>query len=184
MVAAGSLAVHEARYAVSYGDNAGSVLVAQGHGYLTWLGPLVAVLVAVACGVFVATLATAPCRAGPAPIRTGRVWLAASGSLTFIYLLQETLEGALSGGHPSGLTGALTGGGWTAILFALAVGALIALLLRGARAVTEAAARLLRPAFLVPAPPVAAFLGRCAPRIAPRDLLARHLAGRAPPATS
>lgn len=184
LVAAGSLAVHEARYAVSYGDDAGSVLAAQGHGYLTWIGPLVALLVAVACGVFVATLATAaPRRDRPATTRTGRIWIAASASLTLIYLLQEILEGALSSGHPAGVPGALADGGWTAVLFALAIGALIALVLRGARAAKDAVARLL-PTLKAAGAPFVSILGRCAPAVPRPAVLARNLAGRAPPGTS
>ena len=183
MVAAGSLAVHEARYAVSYGDGAGGVLAAQGHGYLTWIAPLVAILVAVASGGFVATLA-APCREVSNRVRTGRVWIAASGALTAIYLLQETLEGMLAGGHPAGVAGVLADGGWTAVLFALAIGALIALTLRGARVVREAAARWLRPAAWVSAPATNTFLRPIVPGVPRRAVLARHLAGRAPPAVS
>ena len=183
MVAAGSLAVHEARYVVSYGDEAGNVLAAQGHSYLPWLAPLVATFVAVACGGFLATLA-APRREAPDRMRTGRVWMAASGALTGIYLLQETLEGMLAGGHPAGVAGTLADGGWTAVLFALVVGALIALTLRGAGVVSEAAARWLRPPVWVSAPATTTFPRLVEPRAPRRALLARHLAGRAPPAIS
>lgn len=184
MVAAGSLAVHELRYAVGYGENAGSVLAAQGHSYLSWAGPLLAVVVAVACGAFIARLASASTRSDEPSVNTGRVWVAASSSLTAIYVMQETLEGYLANGHPGGIAGVLGNGGWTAAVFALAIGAVIALLLRGAHAVTEAAARLLRPTFFGLDAPIVSFAGRPAPTAPRPGVLARHLAGRAPPLTS
>lgn len=184
LVAGGSLAVHELRYIAGYGSEAGGALAAQGHSYLAWVGPLVAAVIAVACGVFIASLAAGHRDREPARMTAVRVWALASASLTAIYLIQETLEGVLATGHPSGVAGVLADGGWTAVLFAIAIGAAIALMLRGARAVEAAAARLLRPALTAPAVPlVSRAVGavRAVPRTA---VLARHLAGRAPPLPS
>ena len=57
-----------------------------------------------------------------------------------IYTLQETIEGSLSPGHPGGTIGVYGNGGWTAVFLSLAIGALIALLLRGSQAVLIALA--------------------------------------------
>src|SRR5439155_17156618 len=63
----------------------------------------------------------------------GRLWGCASSALLAVYTLQEGLEGEFSPGHPTGLVGVFGHGGWTAIPLAITIGALIALLLEGAR---------------------------------------------------
>ena len=97
---------------------------------------------------------------------------------------QELTEGMLASGHPSGLAALTAHGGLVALPLAAAFGLLVALVLRGVRAAIDAAARRGRaPVPLVAARPA---LARpvAAPAVALDSPLARHLAGRAPPASS
>ena len=106
------------------------------------------------------------------------VW--ATAALLAIFVAQESFEGALLTGHSSGLHGLLGHGGWTVLLFAPLIGALIALVLRGAHRILVAAVRSLRR----DRPRPARGRWRLLPDFAapPLDVLACHLAGRAPPA--
>ena len=122
MLAAGCLAVHELRFLAGYGGE-GAV---GGHGYLDWLAPLLALALAASCGVWLARLGRV---AGVQP-RPALTWLGASAALIATYVVQETIEGLTSPGHP----GLLAHGGWIVIPAALAVGALVAATLRGAQA--------------------------------------------------
>lgn len=183
LVAAGSLLVHELRYALEYGSRTGQVLAYQGHSYL----PLAEALVAVLWTCAFLRFAVSMIRAGRAE-RLSRVpslrtlWASAAGALVAIYTLQETIEGALSVRHPSGLLGIYGDGGWSALPIAVLVGALIALLVRGSHRVLVLLAerrrahprrrpeRDGRPASLSPVP------------LRRRSIIAANLAGRAPPA--
>jgi hypothetical protein len=170
LLAAGSLAVHELRFLAGYGGDA----EVGGHGYLAWVAPLVAIALAVACGAWLARLG----RKGDSP-RSALTWLGSSASLVAIYVVQETIEILTSPGHP----GLLAHGGWIAAPVALAIGAMVALMLRGAHAADQAvaaAARPWSPLRIAPAAPVAIAVP-AAPLGAPRRPLARRLAGRAPP---
>jgi hypothetical protein len=176
-LAAGSLAVHELRYLIGYGDP-GAV---SGHGYLTIVSPLVAIVLALACGIWLARIG----RAVPtAPARGTLTWLGASCSLVGVYVVQETIEALAAGGHP----GLLAHGGWTALPIAAAIGALVALLLTGAREVDRAAAAVARPwtpfAGAAPVAPAAIALPGAAPAAPRLRVIARRLAGRAPPISS
>jgi hypothetical protein len=176
LLAAGALAVHELRYTVGYGDAA----AAAGHGYLLFAAPLVAVTLALACGVWLARVG----RADPAQTHGTLTWLRASASLAGVYVVQETIEGLSAGGRHPGL---LAHGGWIALPLAFAVGALVALLLRGARAadqVAAVAARPWSPHTVAPVAPLAFALPRAAPAAPRGSVLARRLAGRAPPTAS
>ena len=174
MLAAGSLAVHEVRFLAGYGgDDA-----VGGHAYLAWLAPLVALALAAACGAWLARIGR-----GPAPARTGLTWLGASAALAGTYVVQETIEGLASPGHP----GLLSHGGWIAAPMALLIGALVAATLRGAQAADHAAARAARPwspLTLEPAAPRSLAVSAVAP-LPPRPrVLALGLAGRGPPQPS
>jgi hypothetical protein len=171
-LAAGSLAVHELRFLAGYGgDDA-----VGGHGYLAWAAPVIALVLAAACGAWLARVGRSPGGA----TRPTLTWLGASAALVATYAVQETIEALTTPGHP----GPLAHGGWIAVPAALAVGALVALTLRGANAADRAAARAARPwSPLTAAPftPLAAALPAAAP-LAPRPrVLARRMAGRAPP---
>lgn len=184
LLAAGVLAVHELRYLAGYGEYADAASVAGAHEYLSVAGPLVAAVLAAACGRFVAVLLNAR-RTGRSEARRPRLataWAAASSILAAAYVGQESLEALLHPGHPGGLASVLGEGGWTALVLAVAVGALIALLLRGASAAIVLAARRRRAR-----PRSWPLRGEGRPRPALSSAsapLARHLAGRAPPRPS
>src|SRR5215212_7529498 len=104
LLGAPALALHELRYLIAYGDDAGRALDEQGHGYLG----TVAVLVALAVVASLATLVAALVRGGgpAARARSWRVrWPAASGALLVVYTAQELAEGMLASGHREGLAG-------------------------------------------------------------------------------
>lgn len=183
LMAVAALALHELRYLIAYDSGAGHALEQQGHAYLSVAGAVVGVLLALAAGQLVARLARA-WRAGSdegAPRSFALAWAAASAGMTLIYAAQELLEGLLCDGHPGGPAGVFGHGGLWALPLALVLGALVVLALRGARAAVRAAA--------AHSPRVRASRGRATP--APRrellavrsraSVLARHLAGRAPP---
>jgi hypothetical protein len=184
LLATGSIIVHELRYAVAYGSNAGAALAEQGHSYMPAVESLALVLLAIALGRFCISLVRA--RSGTVPEERpptfGRLWLAASASLTAVYTFQEGFEGEFAPGHPGGLIGVFGHGGWTALIFSLLVGATIALLTRVAHHAIELVARSASRSQA----------GRSAPGLEPAfwapprrrlDVLALHLAGRAPPAS-
>ena len=180
-----ALAVHQLRYWLAYGSHADRALAAQGHSYLPSLTPWLVLLLAMSAGAFVGRLAQAwQGTAGVEPQRRRHrllwAWLAVAGALILVYSGQELLEGMFAAGHPGGLVGVFGDGGLWAIPSALAVGALLALLLRGAEAAIALAARA-RPAFQA-APERPRALAR--PRnfhLAPPAPLASAAAGRAPP---
>jgi hypothetical protein len=185
LVAAGSLLVHELRYAIEYGAGTGHVLAYQGHSYLPFAEALVAVMWICACLRFALSLRRAGRTEAVRPIPAMRaLWASASAALIAVYSVQEAIEGALSAGHPGGLLGIYGNGGWSALLIAAVVGGVIALLVRGShRALVLLAAR--RHA----QPRRRAERGRwpswssSAP-LRRRPIIAAHLAGRAPPAAA
>ena len=176
LLAAGSLAVHELRYAAGYGEPA----AVGGHGYLAIVAPLVAIALAAACGAWIASVGRA---AGPRA-RASLTWAGATGVVLAVFTVQESLEALTAGGHP----GLLAHGGWLALPLAVGVGGLIALALCGATAAEGTAADAARPwsplaAGGAPAP--ADFTLPSVAPAAPRPrVLARRLAGRAPPVRS
>jgi hypothetical protein len=109
-----------------------------------------------------------------------RLWLALAAVLLAVYSGQELLEALLSRGQHFGTAVPFGEGGWSAIPLALVLGAAAALLLTGASRAVTGAARGARPPRLRP------LRGRSrrpvAPVRAPSQVVARHLAGRAPPA--
>lgn len=182
---AGSLAVHELRYVVAYGPGAGHAEATQGHAYLVLLAPAVASAAVLALAGWLLRLAAGRAGAGREPRIPGyrRLWGGASALLAALFVVQETLEGLTSAGHPAGLAGVLGHGGWTALVLAVAVGAVVALALRAAGVVLDPpgrAAATLRP--VVPA--ASSFLAPAAVARTRPDPLASFLAGRGPPPTS
>jgi hypothetical protein len=176
----GALAVHDIRYLLGYGDPE-QALAQQGHGYLGSASLLAGALLALAAAELVARFARARRGLGApgAPPRFGELWAAGSAALVLVYVLQESVEGALSAHHPAGVAGVLGHGGWTAILLAIAVGAIAALVLRGAHAVlARVSCRAPAPRRQAPAPASRGPRDFALPR---PGVLARHLAGRGPP---
>jgi hypothetical protein len=181
LLAAGALGVHELRYALAYGANAGRHAAEQGHAYLSVLIPLVMLGALVAAAQLLLRFAGGRPSTGRAR-RFARLWLGCALTLAAAYCAQETIEGWLAAGHPAGVAGVLTHGGWIGLASAPLVGGLIALVVRGAAAAVQprTAAATWRPA-LRPVPAVAS----SAPLFAlSPDPVARFLAGRGPPLTS
>jgi len=181
LLAAGALAVHELRYALAYGDHAGSAASAQGHAYLSLVVPVV-----VLAALFAAAHALLRFASGPASgnrrRRVTRLWLGCTVALAAAFCGQELIEGWLAAGHPAGVAGVLEHGGWIGLACAPVIGGLVALAVRGAAAAIEprASAAGWRPR---PAVPVAVASPRPVFQASP-DPVARFLAGRGPPLTS
>jgi hypothetical protein len=170
LFAGGALAVHELRHALAHGSP-----VEDGHGYLALVAPLLGLALALACLELVVRLAR---RRPPARRSTGGPlarWLLVSGALLAVYVCQEVVEGAITAHGSAAVFGQ---GGWVAVGLALVVGAGICALLRGAEAALACRAS---RGFLRAAPgPLRIWQPREAP-IFRFCVLARHLAGRAPP---
>lgn len=128
---AGAVAIHQLRYAISYGDSAPHALAAH-HAYFDLALPAVATVFVVALAAMLTRIARG--RADSPGRRTPFValWLCCALALGTIYGVQESLEGA----------GALAGGGWIGLALAFPAGFLVAIALRGADA---AAVRLSAP---------------------------------------
>jgi hypothetical protein len=184
MIPAAAFAVHQLRYLLAFGPDAGDELREQGHSYLHSLVPWIVLLLGLAAGAFLVRVARA-WRTGEGAEHPRRsllaLWLIASAALVAIYAGQELLEGLFSSGHPGGLRGAFGDGGLWSLPAALMVGAALALIVRGASAVVGLAARRrtardgrARPARGAARPPEAVLA-------APPCPLARAAAGRAPP---
>jgi hypothetical protein len=181
----GAFAVHQLRYAMAFGSDASRELADQGHAYLHELTPWIVLGIGLGVGGLIARLAQA-WRTGESDRRDGRrlvgLWALAATGLFSIYVGQEYLEGLLAIGHPQGISGILGDGGLWALPASIAVGGLLALVVRGGRALVACVARLGRrppPAATARAPrrvvrPASATLPRMAP-------LACASAGRAPP---
>src|SRR3954447_9771470 len=179
LLGAGALALHELRYLVAYGGDAGRALNEQGHGYLGTVAALVAVAVVASVATLVAALVRGRRPAARAPSWRLR-WLGASAALLIIYAAQELAEGMLASGHAEGLAGVAGHGGWVAVALAAVLGAAVAALLRGAEVVLQRfggarrAPRLRPPRSALPRAPVTV-------RPRPAGALARPGAERAPP---
>src|SRR5688500_3023461 len=93
LLPAAALVVHELRYRLAHGEEAGAVLAAEGHGYLTSLAPWAALLLALALGAFLVRVAcSAAGETNASPCRSfAGLWALASGSLVAIYVSQELL---------------------------------------------------------------------------------------------
>ena len=143
LLPAAALAVHQLRFKLAYGGEAGHELARQGHGYLGILAPAIALLTAACLGLFLSHLLGA-WQGGQRGGRTGRpflfVWATIAGLLVALYAGQELLEGMIATGHPAGLTGVFGSGGVLAIPLSVAVAALVAILLRSAEAAISWAA--------------------------------------------
>jgi hypothetical protein len=160
MLLAGAAVVHEGR------------VLAEGHGGLV-RSPHDAVPLFLATAGVVTLFALAQLLRAPAATvlpSLRRLWLGAAASLVAIHLVQETLEG--------GVHQALSPATLVAVACALVVAALVAFALREAeRLIAATTGSEERP--LGPSPTIRRGARR---RAFPRDLVARHLAGRAPPA--
>ena len=125
LLAVAALAVHEARYLLAYGADAGRAEAATGHAYLHVVGPLLGAL-AVAV-LLVSVLAPAIHRRLPRLADPDATTERAAGyamALLAIFVCQELLEAALAG-HGDLFAGVAGPGGWLALPLAIAFGALM-----------------------------------------------------------
>jgi hypothetical protein len=172
------LGVHRGRWLLATPEHEHALSAV--HGYLAWATPLVTVLAFLVAAQLAALVARGPGRAAPGRLPSrGLLWFAATASLLGTYAAQETIELAAVHGHLPVLADLVAEGGWVAIPLALLAGGAISLLLRGAeRLVRWAAGRSARHGRVARLRPLHP---RVADRVAPASLLARRLAGRAPP---
>jgi hypothetical protein len=181
---AAAFAVHQLRYWLAFGPQAGIQLERQGHSYLHSVVPWIVLLIAVAVGAFIRALGRALggrrslCRQTAS---FGALWLTCSACLVAIYVCQELLEGMFLSGHPPGLVGVFAYGGWWSVPAAAGVGLILAILFHGARwALNELAERAARRYDAPPRKLPRAYPPRqlLLPRLAP---LAEGWSGRGPP---
>jgi hypothetical protein len=175
----GVLMVHQGRYALA--PSAHEHELAAVHGYLTWAAPVLAALAFVAVAELAVRVRRPALEAGgPPALPAGRVlWAISTTCMVGVFGVQEALETWVAHGHLPGVGDLLVDGGWTAVLLAAAAGAVIALALRGAAsAIRWALSRVRRRARRPGARSAAPFAVLLAPA---GSVLARRLAGRAPP---
>jgi hypothetical protein len=150
LVPPAAFAVHQLRFVLAFGRDAGTELAATGHSYLHSLVPWIVLLIGVAAGLFLWALGrnlagrhqTAAARR---PIVTTTesflaLWLACSVCLLIVYCCQELLEGWFAVGHAAGFYGVFGMGGWWAIPASAGVGLVLAAIFHTATVVLEAAA--------------------------------------------
>jgi len=184
LVPPAALAVHQLRYLLAFGGNAGVELSRQGHSYLHSVVPWIVLVIGVGIGAFLWALGRALGGRLSVPRYTlslAALWLVCSVCLVVIYVTQESLEGVFATGHPGGIAGVFGSGGWWSIPAALCVGLVLAAVFHGASWVLREVAR--RCAGNRPDPArVAAPRQRLPVSLALRPSpLAGCAAGRAPP---
>jgi hypothetical protein len=130
LLAAGSAAIHQLRYAIGYGPSAEHELAHHGHGYLEFALPVVVALTVLAMAAVLLRLARGGSRPRP-PASFVALWLGSAVVLAAIYGIQESIEGA----------GAIAGGGWIGLALAVPTGLLVALAIRGVHAAEVLAPR-------------------------------------------
>jgi hypothetical protein len=179
LLAGAAYAVHQLRFVLTYGADTHRVLHEEGHRYLPFAGAAAALLLLAGATQFATSLlrcATGGAGPGRPPARLCGLWAGNAALLVATYVAQEGLEGAFASGHPI-----WAHGGWVVVPLAVVLGGLVALLVVGAhRALAEVARR-----SGLSAETRRAEQRRPRPRsavLAPLSPLARHLAGRAPPA--
>jgi hypothetical protein len=129
LVPPAALAVHELRYLMAFGSNAGFELQRQGHSYLHSLAPWIALAVSLAAGGFLRALGRAfSGRTSAARLTTSfaTLWIACTACLMIIYIGQEFVEGVFATGHPTGWIGIFGYGGWWSIPAAACIGLVLA----------------------------------------------------------
>jgi len=182
------LGLHELSYLLAFGDQAASTLERTGHGYLGAVVPFSGLVLAVGLAWCLLQAATGPEEVrGHRGMSRWRLWLLSSAALLAVFAGQELIEGLMSSGHHGALKVVFGAGGWTVLPLVLALGGLVTL----AAGVAEQTERTIRrardsrqprplPWDAVERPRVLIErTARCA-----LEGLARHLAGRGPPAAS
>lgn len=182
LVALAAVAVHELRFWVGF-SRADAKLIHDEHAYLSLGLSLVGVLAVAGVASFVRSLGRARRSGTSEPSgrpRFARTWAATSAVLIAVYSGQELLEGVLAEGHPAGLGGIVGHAGWLALVLAVVFGAVIAWLLRGAHTAVIRAARGQPSGRRLGLAPTGRHLSLRALGSSVA-VLARNLAGRAPP---
>lgn len=136
LMPAAAFAVHQLRYWLAFGSQAGYELQRQGHSYLHSVVPWLVLLIAFAVGAFLRALGRAlggDCAVSRWTASFVALWLLCSACLVAIYVTQEFLEGFFATGHPGGLVGIFGYGGWWAIPVSAAVGLVLAAVFHAAR---------------------------------------------------
>jgi hypothetical protein len=132
LLSLGGLALHQLRYLLAYGHDAGTALGHQGHGYLAELIPaLIGLALATIAGVALARAALGVHGLRHDGRAQGRAALLYAAALLAVFWAQELSEGLLAAGHPTGLAALFSHGGWIAIPLALGLGALCSLVALG-----------------------------------------------------
>ncbi len=176
LLAVAALALHQLRYLLAPADG----VEQADHAYIPFAATGVVLLFGLAAGQLALRVAGArdDGEGEAAPRGFALAWLASTIGLVLVFIGQELLESALAGGP---VHDPLSGGGLLALPLALVLGALVACALRWAGGVVRAAIRRARRRRVRPGP-ASPPVWRSARQAA--SVLARHLAGRAPPATS
>jgi hypothetical protein len=174
----GWLVLHQVRYLVA--PDAIVRTFAPAHAYLQWLIPSVGALTLVGFGHWCSRL-RAPDRDTVPELPSARaIWAVSAVAVLVAFGLQECTESLLFRGHLPSAYELAGGNGWLLAPLAAAIGGVIALLLKGAaRALRWAQERSAATAGAIGVP------ARRLPTVVlvPRaSVLARQLAGRAPPA--
>ena len=175
---AGGLVLHQVRYAVA--PDALAREFASAHQYLWWVIPVVGALLFVATAHWAARLRTPGRDVLPRLPGFRAMWAGIAISLAVAFGLQEFVESLVFRGQLLTIDELAGGNGWIVLPLAVAVGGVVALLLKGAVTVqgwAQGRGLAAAPAGSLPA------LRPVAPVLVPRaSVLARQLAGRAPPA--
>lgn len=145
MVAGGSFAVHQLAYLAGYGGAASHALEHHGHGYLTAVGPVLAVLAALTLLAAVEG-GISPSRLAPPRRSPLARALAYAAAILVVVVLQELTEGLLLAGHPGPFAWLASPVAMFAAPFAIVCGALAWLAVRGLEAVEERIAAHAEPA--------------------------------------
>jgi hypothetical protein len=174
----GSVAVHQLVYGL-----AGVAPDKHAHAYLAWLTPALFALLVLGVAELALRVGRAH-RDAAAPPRGRALWPVVSALLLAIFVAQETAETFLAGeGHAHALHDLVVGHGlWTALPVSLVVGAVLALALRGAAAVSAWGLEIIPARRPAKAAPPARRPRVVVLRRAPRDVVGPLLSGRAPPA--
>jgi hypothetical protein len=159
---AAAFAVHQLRYMLAFGNQAGIELQRTGHSYLHSTVPWIVLLLGLAVGGFLRSLGKAVAGHTSLPrysLSLLGMWFACAAGLLAVFVCQETLEGLFITGHPSGFAGVFGYGGWWAVPVAVGIGLVLAAWFHGARWVLrEVAQRRAAAARLIAAPAAIAVL--------------------------
>jgi hypothetical protein len=140
-----AFAVHQLRFLLAFGRDAGEQLQATGHSYLHSIVPWLVLLLGVAAGLFLWAFGRALAGRRLVSNRATadnasafvKLWLVCSLCLLAIYSCQELLEGWFAVGHAAGFYGVFGMGGWWAIPASAGVGLVLAALFHSVHAVLD-----------------------------------------------